>query len=154
MNTITVIDLTTGVPRSPYDQIEGISWLPRMIDKVRALNAGKIGEYIPFPCGGDKRFLGEAGVEADAFKAQVDAGKTDAEIGAWFKAQITPEAAEKLAAHRAGMVSDAVTDPDMLGYLEGYKAEIAKAKPDADLSQADNFAKAICVEEGHPIPTA
>jgi hypothetical protein len=52
------------------------------------------------------------------------------------------------------MVSDAVTDPDMLGYLEGYKAEIAKAKPDADLSQADNFAKAICVEEGHPIPTA
>lgn len=154
MTTIVAKDLTTDVPRSPYDQIEGISWLPRVIDKVRALNAGKIGEYTPFPCGGDKRFLGEAGVEPDAFKAQVDAGKTDEEIGAWFKAQVTPEAAERLAAHRQGMVSVAVTDPDMKAYLDGYKAEVQKAKPDADLSTADNFAKVICIEEGHPIPSA
>ena len=154
MSTITVLDLTTGVPRSPYDQIEGFAWLPRMIDKVRALNAGKIGDYTPFPCGGDKRFLSEAGVEADAFKAHVDAGKSDAEIGAWFKSQVAPEAAEKLAAHRQGMISEPTTGDEMVAYLEGYKAEIAKAKPDADLSKADNFAKAICVEEGHPIPTA
>lgn len=154
MTTMTAKDLTTDVPRSPFDQIEGISWLPRVIDKVRSLNAGKIGEYTPFPCGGDKRFLGEAGVDADQFKAQVDAGKTDEELGAWFKAQVTPEAAAKLAAHRSGMVSDAVTDPEMLGYLNGYKAEVAKAKPELDLSKADNFAKVICLEEGHPIPSA
>ena len=53
-----------------------------------------------------------------------------------------------------GMIENAVTDPDMKAYLDGYKAEVQKAKPDADLSRADNFAKVICIEEGHPIPAA
>ena len=39
------MDLTTGVPRSPYDEVGGIVFLPRTIDKMRAFIAGTVGAY-------------------------------------------------------------------------------------------------------------
>jgi hypothetical protein len=39
------MDLTTGVPRSPYDEVGGIVFLPRTIDKMRAFIAGTVGPY-------------------------------------------------------------------------------------------------------------
>lgn len=151
--TITAKDLTQEFPRSPFEQLGGLPWLARMIDKTRALNAGKIGDYTPFPCGGDKNFLASAGLDADAFKAQVDAGRTDEEILAWVQAQMPAEAADRLAAYRARQLQP-LADPEMLGYLEGAKADLAKQRPELDVSKIDNWARLICVEEGHPIPSA
>lgn len=149
MSTIVAKDLTKEYPRSPYEELDGIPWLARLIDKVRALNAGKIGEYTPYPCGGDKGFLGAAGIEADALKAQIDAGKTDAEIAAWVKGQLEADPQTQFEAYRQRALSP-ITDPEMKGYLDGAKAELAKARPDLDLSKADNFARMIAIEEGHP----
>lgn len=148
---ITALDLTTQVPRSPYDQIGGMPWLARLIDKVRALTAGKIGDYTPFPCGGDKTFLAALGIEADALRAVIDAGKTDAEIVAWVQANKSAGADAALASYVQASALP-ITDEAMLGYLNGYKAAIAAAKPGVDLSRADNFGRAICIEEGHPLP--
>ena len=39
------MDLTKGPPRSPYEKLGGIVFLPRSIDKVRAHIAGTAGEY-------------------------------------------------------------------------------------------------------------
>lgn len=39
------MDLTAGVPRSPYEALGGIVFLPRAIDKMRAHLAGTKGEY-------------------------------------------------------------------------------------------------------------
>jgi Domain of unknown function (DUF5069) len=39
------MDLTKGVPRSPYQEMGGIVFLPRAIDKMRAHLAGTKGEY-------------------------------------------------------------------------------------------------------------
>ena len=39
------MDLTTSVPRSPYDTFDGIVFLPRAIDKMRAHIAGTKGDY-------------------------------------------------------------------------------------------------------------
>jgi hypothetical protein len=39
------MDLTTGAPRSPYDEVGGIVFLPRTIDKMRAFVAGTVGAY-------------------------------------------------------------------------------------------------------------
>lgn len=151
MSSITAKDLTKEFPRSPYEELDGIPWLARMIDKVRALNAGKIGEYTPFPCGGDRGFMGTVGLDADAVRAQIDAGKSDAEIVAWVKEQLGPDAETKLQAFRDRNRAP-ISDPEMLGYLEGAKAELAQARPELDLSKADNFGRLICLEEGHPLP--
>ena len=40
------MDLVNGVPRSPYESMHGIVFLPRAIDKVRAEIAGQLGDYI------------------------------------------------------------------------------------------------------------
>jgi hypothetical protein len=152
MSTITAKDLTKEFPRSPYDTLAGVPWLPRLIDKVRALNAGKIGEYTPYPCGGDRAFLGAAGLDADALRAQIDAGKTDDEIAAWVKAQLPADVEQRLAGYRQGMHQP--VSGEMAEYLAGSKAELAKARPDLDQSKIINFATLICVEEGHPIPQA
>ena len=151
MSTITAKDLTKDFPRSPYDQIAGIPWLPRLIDKVRALGAGKIGEYTPFPCGGDQNFLGTVGVDATAIKAEIDRGASDEEIATWVKAHAAPDHQEKLVSYNA-MQRTAIADGEYLGWLNGAKAELAKVKPDLDLSKATNFSELICLEEGHTVP--
>jgi len=149
MSTITAKDLTKEFPRSPYDELEGFPWLPRMIDKVRALNAGKIGEYTPFPCGGDQNFLGHIGIEPSAIKAVIDSGASDAEIGKWVKEHAAPNAAEKLQEFRKA--ARTAHTGEMAGYLQGAIEEMKKTKPNLDYAKADNFARLICLEEGHPL---
>ena len=43
MPAIPAKDLTKEFPRSPLEELDGLPWLPRMVDKVRALQAGTIG---------------------------------------------------------------------------------------------------------------
>lgn len=152
MPTVQAKDLTKDFPRSPYAEIGGIYWLPRLIDKVRALQAGTIGEYTPFPCGGDQRFLGVLGLEADALKAVIAGGASDEEILAWIKQNAAPGYEAKMQAYRESQF--APLSGEMAGYLAHAKEELAKARPELDLSGVTNFAELIAVEEGHPIPQA
>src|SRR5438105_7360211 len=77
-------DLTERPPRSPRVRLGGYVILPRMLDKGRATLAGKNGEYN-FACPLDQRFLEFAGVNADALKKQLAAGKGDGEILLWIE---------------------------------------------------------------------
>ena len=61
MTVILAKDLSKEFPRSPLDELDGLPWLPRLIDKVRALQAGTLGDYTPFPCGGDRGFCDHDG---------------------------------------------------------------------------------------------
>ncbi len=79
-----VPDLTKAPPRSPRVRLGGYVILPRMLDKCRALIAGKNGEYN-FNCPMDQRFLEFPGINADALKKQVAAGKGDGELLAWIQ---------------------------------------------------------------------
>jgi hypothetical protein len=55
-----------------------------MLDKGRATIAGKNGEYH-YNCPMDQRLLEFLGIEADALKEQLAAGKGDAEILEWIQ---------------------------------------------------------------------
>jgi hypothetical protein len=55
-----------------------------MLDKGRATIAGKNGEYH-YNCPLDERILGFLGINADALKKQLAAGKGDAEILEWIQ---------------------------------------------------------------------
>jgi hypothetical protein len=43
---MTVRDLRAGPPRRWSEQVSGICWLPRLIDKARAAQAGCLGDYL------------------------------------------------------------------------------------------------------------
>src|SRR5262245_34410997 len=77
-------DLTKGPPRSPRVRLGGYAILPRLLDKGRATIAGKRGEYI-YACPLDERFLNFAGINAEALKKQLTAGKGDWEILEWIQ---------------------------------------------------------------------
>ncbi len=76
-------DLTKQPPRSPRVRLGGYVLLPRMLDKGRALLSGKNGEYS-YACPLDQRFLEYTGVDADALKQELAAGKGDGEILDWI----------------------------------------------------------------------
>ncbi|TAL06285.1 MAG: DUF5069 domain-containing protein [Verrucomicrobia bacterium] len=78
-------DLTKQPPRSPRVRLGGYALLPRMLDKGRATLAGKNGEYH-YNCPNDQHFLSFAGIDADALKQQLAAGKGDGEILEWITA--------------------------------------------------------------------
>jgi hypothetical protein len=75
-------DLTKFPPRSPRVRLGGYVILPRMLDKGRAMLAGKNGEYH-YACPLDQRFLKFAGIDPEALKKQLDKG--DGEILEWIE---------------------------------------------------------------------
>ena len=80
---IAAPDLTQRPPRSPRSRLGGYALLPRMLDKGRATINGKNGEYH-YNCPLDQRILGFLGIDADALKKELAAGKGDGEILAWI----------------------------------------------------------------------
>ncbi|NDE08412.1 MAG: DUF5069 domain-containing protein, partial [Chloroflexi bacterium] len=58
------MDLRTRRPRSPYETVGGIRFLPRTIDKMRAEIAGTSGEYNA-RTGFGTRLFDLLGVDAD-----------------------------------------------------------------------------------------
>jgi hypothetical protein len=79
------IDLTQRPPRSARVRLGGYVILPRMLDKGRAVIAGKHGEY-KYACPLDQQFLEYAGIDADKLKEQLVEGKGDGEILTWIEA--------------------------------------------------------------------
>ena len=70
------MDLTAHAPRSPYDTLGGIRFLPRTIDKMRADLDGKVGEYYA-RTGFSTRLFALFAIDADGFEAIVRAHDTD-----------------------------------------------------------------------------
>lgn len=77
-------DLTKQAPRSARVRLGGYVILPRMIDKGRATIAGKEGEFH-YNCPLDQQFVEFTGIDPEAMKKQLEAGKSDSEILAWIQ---------------------------------------------------------------------
>ena len=72
-------DLTRHPPRSPRTRLGGYVHLPRLIDKARAVAAGRSGDYH-YNCPFDQRFFAFTGITPDAFMAEIKAGRSDGEL--------------------------------------------------------------------------
>jgi hypothetical protein len=70
------MDLTKQPPRSPYDELGGITFLPRSIDKMRAYIAGTVGAYNA-KSGYSVELFKLFGVTADEFEQIVREHPTD-----------------------------------------------------------------------------
>jgi len=83
---MTAPDLTQRAPRSPRLRLGGYTLLPRILDKVRALNAGTAGEYRYGSKRMDRHFFGFTGNDPDAFQAAAKLAEGDGEMLAWIEA--------------------------------------------------------------------
>jgi hypothetical protein len=73
------MDLRTRRPRSPYETVGGIRFLPRTIDKMRAHVSGTAGGYRVH-VGASRRIFRLFGISSGTFEEIVKANQTDEEI--------------------------------------------------------------------------
>jgi len=123
------MDLTTAVPRSPYEMLAGIVSLPRMIDKTRANAEGTLGEY-DVDCPHDKPVLAFLGIDFATFSAKLkELHYDDAAIEAWAKAKLAGKTPEDLAAFndaRRAWGPDEHSRP----YFDALHAKVAAGRAD------------------------
>jgi hypothetical protein len=136
-------DLTQRPPRSPRVRLGSYVILPRMLDKGRALVAGKNGEYN-FACPLDQRFLEFAGIDAGALKKQLAAGKSDGEILSWVRQQAKNKHTEaEILAWSAFQNLRAPSDTESREFFQGQHAKIAPKRDDVatwfDLLDLDDY---------------
>ncbi|MFA6960341.1 MAG: DUF5069 domain-containing protein [Opitutaceae bacterium] len=93
MINLSTPDFTQHPPRSPRVRLGGYVHLPRLLDKARAVVAGKQGEFH-YNCPLDQRFFAFTGIDSEAMLAEIKAGKTDGQMLAWVETQTTRQSWE------------------------------------------------------------
>jgi len=136
-------DLTKQAPRSPRVRLGGYVILPRLLDKGRATLAGKNGEYN-YACPLDQQFLGFAGIDPEALKQQLAAGKGDGEILEWITRQAKPaRTGSEIAAWSSWQEQRAPDNPDSRGFFNDIHATVAPKRTDIvtwfDLLDLDDY---------------
>ena len=125
-------------------RLGGYAILPRMLDKGRAELAGKNGEYH-YACPNDQQFLQFAGVDPDAFKKEIAAGKADGELLEWIKANAKHKrTAAEIEAWSNWQDRRGPDNPDGREYFNDIHKEVAPGRTDivawAELLDMDDFA--------------
>ncbi len=136
-------DLTRNPPRSPRVRLGGYVLLPRMLDKCRALIAGKNGEYN-YACPMDQHFLEFTGINAEALKKQVATGKSDSEVLGWIQKNAKKKPTDaQIAAWSAYQEQRAPSDTDGREFFHETHAKIAPKREDIaswfDLLDLDDY---------------
>jgi hypothetical protein len=148
------LDLTTTVPRSPFDEIDGYAWLPRMLDKARAYFAGTHGEYSAYPCPGDMNFLKYFGIEATALGEVIKGGASDEAVAAYITEHTSRSQADRAAFAQRFHHPDAKWYINVALFLfkQKHKATFSARYPNRAFAEINSFARMLALEEGHPIP--
>lgn len=104
---MTPLDLTRQAPRSARVELDGIAYLPRAIDKVRAaLPGGNLGPYLVLH---DEivtlsaLFYRRMGIAHDDFAAAVRDAQTDDDVAAWLRARVDDAKLDKWHAQVLGI---------------------------------------------------
>lgn len=83
------LDLTLAPPRSPYEELDGLVFLARTIDKFRAtLPGGNIGEFyaVNGPILGMSGYLLQRlGIDEDELREKVASASSERDVVAWLK---------------------------------------------------------------------
>src|SRR6185437_2389818 len=138
------LDLTKQPPRSPRVRLGGYVILPRCLDKGRAAINGKNGEYH-YACPLDQRFLEFAGVDPEALKKELAAGKGDGEILEWIQANAKHKRTDgEILAWSAHQESRTPSDVESREYFHKLHSQVAPKREDIsnwfELLDVDDYA--------------
>ncbi len=144
MPPIPTNDLIQRPPRSARARLGGYVILPRMLDKGRALIAGKNGEYN-YACPLDQFFLQFAGVDPEQLKARLAAGDGDGAILAWIRRHAKPARGDaEILAWSDYMERRVPASVEMRAYFHGLHEKVAPQRDDIatwfDLLDLDDYA--------------
>jgi len=145
MPSISAPDLAKRPPRSPHCRLGGYVTLPRLLDKGRATIAGTNGEFN-YDAPLDQRFKDFLGLDMDALKEQLAAGKGDGEILEWINANAKHKRAEwEIDAWSTFMARRGPAgDIETLQYFTEYVSKFSKDREDVktwfDLVDLDDYA--------------
>jgi len=136
-------DLTQYPPRSPRVRLGGFVILPRMLDKGRAMLAGKNGDYH-YNCPLDQRFVKFVQIDPTALSEQLATGKGDGEILQWImetsKSKPSPAEIEVWSAFAEKRVA---TDVEARAYFNQLHTECGPKRDDIatwfDLLDLDDY---------------
>jgi hypothetical protein len=87
------MSVSQAIPRRWSVEVDGIKWLPRLIDKARMRESGKLGSYLVGHSPVDYAFLTKAGIGTDDFVALAVGQGSDADVLAALRARGFDEAA-------------------------------------------------------------
>jgi gluconokinase len=134
--------------RSPYTEAGGISYFPRMLDKIRLHAAGQLPTdfHANLGSGFDGRAVNFLWIEYPALVERVKQGGTDEEILEWAVAQGHQPSAEEIEIWNDFMRKR--------GWNDGSSERLAMRKRESGLENRDDvqtFFDYIDADEGRPI---
>ena len=141
---MTAPNLTQRPPRSPRLRLGGYVFFPRLLDKVRALNAGTNGKYLYGLRRMDRHFFNFTGIDPDALQAAARLDGGDDEMLAWVGANAkTPRQPWEITAWSAwlearGPDSDAETLADFAAAVGEHSKTREDIKTWFDLLDLDD----------------
>ncbi len=144
-NRPIIPDLTQTVPRSPYEKLNGIIDLARMIDKARAKGAGKLGDYL-YPCPLDQMLLVFLKVRADAFFEAVQKQSED-EILRWLQKRCKRLSEQEIQAWNQMFLKCSPEDDEEKARFIKMRQEIAPERSDVT-----TWVDLLELDEGRPVP--
>ena len=117
--------------------------MPRLLDKGRAMLAGKNGEYI-YACPLDQRWFEFTGTDAETLKQQLAGGRRDGEILEWVNAKAKPKrTASEIESWSAWQERRAPDNPDSRAFFNELHAKVAPNRTDIvawfDLLDIDDY---------------
>jgi hypothetical protein len=139
------MDLTKNFPRSPRQRVEGIAMLARTIDKARAKEAGRLGEYI-YDCPMDRKLFTTLATTQDEFSSVVSRSKGDEGVVAWLRQRTRPSA-DEIEAHNLAIENWKPSSPQGRARFEAQRDLIAPGRSDAE-----SWTDLIEIEEGRMTP--
>jgi hypothetical protein len=115
-----------------------------MLDKGRATIAGKNGEYH-YACPLDQRFLDFAGIDPEALKQELAAGKGDGEVLEWIQANARNKRTDaEIVAWSGWSENRAPSDVEGREYFHGIHSKVAPKREDIatwfDILDVDDYA--------------
>jgi hypothetical protein len=121
-------DLTRHPPRSPRTRLGGYAHLPRLLDKARAVAAGKAGDFH-YNCPVDQQFFSFTGIDPEAFMAEVKKGKSDSELLAYVESH-SPRKPFEIASWTAYMDRWTPSVPDTRAFFNDVHRKNAAQRTD------------------------
>lgn len=121
-------DLTRHPPRSPRTRLGGYVHLPRLLDKARAVAAGRAGDFH-YNCPFDQQFFGFTGLDHEVFMAELKKGRSDSQMLAYVRAHC-PRKPFEIAAWSAQMESWVPTVPDTRAFFNDVHRKNAPERDD------------------------
>lgn len=125
------MDLTTSFPRSAKDKLLGLVSLKRAIDKAKAYNDGKLGEY-DYDCPHDKPLFEFLGTDGATFAQKVKELDGDDAIAAWVTSSFlgSKSPADIAAFNDARMHWHPDPGSHSAEYFENLHEQIAPGRPE------------------------